>query len=91
MNADKSGSEKRENFRNRKMIRTILLLVVLRLFLSAFLRVHPQPILLARVAKRLRRWIADPVFVSSSLTARSNFPKQHCVGVPLRGHPAAFA
>ena len=28
---------------------------------------------LARVAKRLRRRIADPVFVSSSLTARSNF------------------
>src|SRR5438477_529081 len=32
----------------------------------------------ARVAKRLRRRIADPVFVSSSLTARSKFCCQYC-------------
>ena len=31
-----------------------------------------SPISNARVAKRLRRRIANPVFVSSSLTARSN-------------------
>ena len=35
----------------------------------------------ARVAKRLRRRIADPVFVSSSLTARSNFRDQNYVAV----------
>jgi hypothetical protein len=53
MNADKRGSEKPEGVSNRKMIRTILLLVVHRPFLSAFLRVHPRLILLARAAAKL--------------------------------------